>query len=385
MKSIPYGRQEITKADIEVVSDTLNASFLTQGPVVEDFENGFASYVNAKHAVAVSNGTAALHLSCMALGLKKSQKVITTPITFAASANSVLYCGGEVDFVDIDPDTFLMDLNQVETKLKSAKPGEYAGIIPVDFTGLPVDTEKLRGIADRYGLWIIEDACHSPGGFFLDSKKEKIKCGHGKYADLTCFSFHPVKHIACGEGGMITTENKDLKEKIKTLRSHGITKNTNELVENHGGWYYEMQFLGFNYRLSDINSALGLSQLSRADKGLRRRIDIARMYEKEFDEIAEINCQLQPNNFQNAYHLFVVCVSRRKELYDYLRENQVYCQIHYIPVHLQPYYQELGWEKGDFPYAESYYETCISLPMFPSLKVEEQNFVISLIKGFYQY
>ncbi|MBT5419790.1 MAG: aminotransferase class I/II-fold pyridoxal phosphate-dependent enzyme, partial [Candidatus Cloacimonetes bacterium] len=268
---IPYGKQYITQSDIDAVVDTLKSDFLTQGPKVKEFENNFAEYVDAKYAVAVTNGTAALHLSTIALDVKKGDKVITTPITFAASANSVLYCGGEVDFVDISPDTYTIDLDKLEQKLENSSKFTYTGIIPVDFAGYPVDMERLREIADKHKLWILEDACHAPGGYFLDSKGQNQYCGNGVYSDLQIFSFHPVKHIATGEGGMITTNNKDLYEKLLMLRTHGITKEISKLEENHGGWYYEMQELGYNYRMSDINCALGVSQLCRAKKGIELR------------------------------------------------------------------------------------------------------------------
>lgn len=378
--SIPYGKQSINEDDIQAVIEVLKSDYLTQGPKIKEFEDEFAEYVGAKYAVAVSNGTAALHLSNLALGLKPGQKVITTPITFAATANSVLYCGAEVEFVDIDPDTFLIDLEKLEKKLESAPQGSYVGIIPVDFTGLPVNTEKLRKIADKYKLWIVEDACHAPGGFFINSENDRIKCGSGIYSDLTCFSFHPVKHIAAGEGGMITTNNKELYQKLLALRSHGISKL--DMEENHGGWYYEMQELGYNYRLPDINAALGLSQLNRADAGMQKREEIALTYDKAFEANKAIKTQKQPNNTRNAYHLYIIEISDRKGLYDFLHKNNIYAQIHYIPVHLLPYYKKLGWKKGDFPNAEYYYDNCISLPMYPTLTTEEQDFVIDKILEF---
>jgi UDP-4-amino-4,6-dideoxy-N-acetyl-beta-L-altrosamine transaminase len=378
---IPYGRQHISQDDIEAVTEVLKSDFLTQGPKIQAFEEKFAEYVGSKYAVAVSNGTAALHLSALALDVKPGDKVITTPITFAASANSVLYCGGEIDFSDIDPDTFLIDLDKLEEKLEGAPKGSYKGIIPVDFAGLPVNTEKLRKIADKYGLWIIEDACHAPGGYFMNSKDEKVHCGNGRYADLSIFSFHPVKHIATGEGGMITTNDKALYENLLMLRTHGITKDPDLLEENHGGWYYEMQTLGYNYRLPDLSAALGKSQLRKADAGLERRRKIAAGYTEAFQN-SGIKIQGTPAGFSNAYHLFVIRTSRRKELYNFLRENNIFAQVHYIPVHLQPYYKSLGFKKGDFPNAEKYYEECLSLPMYPSLKDDEQEYVIDTILNF---
>ncbi len=377
--NIPYGRQDITQKDIDAVVQALKGDYLTQGPKVKEFEDKFAAYVGAKYAVAVSNGTGALHLSCLALGVNSESKVITTPITFAASSNSVLYCEGKVDFVDINPQTFLLDLDLLEKKL-NANPGKYSGVIPVDFAGLPIDSERLRKIADKHGLWIIEDACHAPGGYFENSNGERIKCGSGVYADLTCFSFHPVKHLACGEGGMITTNDEKLYNHLLQLRTHGITKNPDLLEENHGGWYYEMQELGYNYRIPDINCALGVSQLEKASVRLEKRWEIAKYYDLAFKLVEGVTPQVVPSYMKNAYHLYVVLVENRKEVYDYLRENGIFAQIHYIPVHLLPYYKSLGWKKGDLVNAESYYEKCISLPMFPTLTKEEQDYVIQKVK-----
>lgn len=380
---IPYGTQHITDGDIKRVTETLKADYLTQGPKVDEFEEAFSEYIGARYGVAVSNGTAALHLAVLALGIEPGQKVITTPITFAASANCIRYAGGTVDFVDIDPDTFLMDLDLVEAKLKNSKEGEYAGIIPVDFTGLAVNTERLREIADRYNLWILEDACHAPGGSFVDSRGETVNCGDCRYADAAIFSFHPVKHIAAGEGGMVTTGRKEIKEKVELLRSHGITKDPDKIGENHGGWYYEMQELGFNYRLTDIQCALGVSQLRRADKGLQTRRHIAGRYDQAFRDEPSITIQGAADEVKqrhHAFHLYVIQVDNRKALYDYLREHNIYSQVHYIPVHLLPYYRQFGWSEGDFPKAESYYQKCISLPIFPTLSEEQQEYVINKVK-----
>src|ERR1700741_1623117 len=245
MNPIPYGKQYINQEDIDVVVKALTAEFLTQGPAIKQFEEEFATYVGAKYAVAVSNGTAALHLCAMALDVNEQSNVITTPITFAASANCVKYCGGKVTFADIDPETATLDINSVRKLLESHPRGTFSGIIPVDFAGYAVNLEAFRKLADEYGLWIIEDACHAPGGFFIDSKGVKQYCGNGVYADLAIFSFHPVKHIACGEGGMITTNDEALYKKLLIYRTHGITKDAALMHENHGGWYYEMQELGY--------------------------------------------------------------------------------------------------------------------------------------------
>lgn len=382
MKQIPYGRHHITDEDIQAVIDVLKSDYLTQGPKIAEFENAFAEYIGCKYAVAVSNGTAALHLSALALNTQPGDKVITTSITFAASANCVRYCGGEIAFADIDPTTYLIDINSVRKLLQSSPNGTYKGIIPVDFAGYPVNLEEFRQLADEFGLWIIEDACHAPGGYFTDKNGKKQNCGNGNFADLAIFSFHPVKHIAAGEGGMITTNNEKLYHKLRNLRSHGIQQIPELRLFNHGLWYYEMQELGFNYRLTDIQAALGKSQLQRAVTGLKRRKEIAATYEKNFTGKPYII--RQPGVFDgHAYHLYVVEFKKRKGLYEYLREKNIYAQVHYIPVHLMPYYRQFGWKEGDLPNAERYYSSCLSLPMFPTLKNTEQQYVIDTISHFF--
>ena len=383
MREIPYGRQNVTQDDIDAVVEVLRSDFLTQGPIIAEFENSFANYVGAKYAIAVSNGTAALHLNAMALGVKPGDKVITTPITFAASANCVRYCGGEVIFADIDPETSLLDINNVRALLENDTDNEIKGIIPVNFAGRVVDMEAFRSLANQYNCWIIEDACHSPGGYFTNKEGNKIMSGSGEYADLSIFSFHPVKHIAAGEGGMITTNNETLYKKIKNLRTHGIQQDQSLKLENHGVWYYEMQELGYNYRLTDIQSALGLSQLKRADEGLIRRLEIANYYNNAFQNIDFIIRQSGIVK-GHAYHLYVIQVNRRDELINYLREKNIFAQVHYVPVHLMPYYKKFGWKKGDMPNSESYYSNCLSLPIFPALSHEEQDFVIQTIFNFFE-
>jgi len=379
MKPIPYGRQHITEEDIEAVAEVLRSDFLTQGPKIEEFEKRFAEYIGCNYAVAVANGTAALHLCTLALDVKPTQKVITTPITFAASANCVRYCGGEVVFSDIDSNNYLLDLNKLEDLLKK-NPNSYKGIIPVDFAGFPVNLEELKQLTDKFGLWIVEDACHAPGGYFLDSKGKKQNCGNGNFADLAIFSFHPVKHIATGEGGMITTNNKKLYDRLLMSRTHGITKNPDLMHKNDGGWYYEMQELGYNYRLTDMQAALGTSQLSRAEQGLQRRKEIAERYTEAFKSLPIVTPLSAKGH---GYHLYVILTEYRKKLYDFLRTQNIFCQVHYIPVHTLPYYQQFGWKNGDMPVAEDYYEKCLSLPMYPTLSEEDQNRVIETVKEFY--
>lgn len=418
---ISYGKQNITDEDIDAVVDVLKSDYLTQGPRVPELEEAFAEYVGSKYAVAVSNGTAALHLNALALEVKSGDKVITTPITFAASANCVRYCGGEVVFADIDPKTYLLDIENVRELLEADKKKQIKGIIPVDFAGRAVDLEAFRKLADEFNCWIIEDSCHSPGGYFTDSKGKKQHCGNGNFADLSIFSFHPVKHIAAGEGGMITTNDETLYQKLTELRTHGITKDSSKfqnstetaiggnvmssVVETNSSsqkpkanrqwpnWYMEMQNLGYNYRLTDFQAALAISQLKRADEGLKKRHDIAARYFEAFKSIPQITdlnhesakSEKRKSNSQNshAHHLYVIEAEKRLGLYNYLREHQIYAQIHYIPCHLMPYYKEQGWKEGDLPKAESYYSSCISLPMFPTLRKEEQEFVVQKIKQFY--
>lgn len=435
--AIPYGKQNITDEDIDAVVDVLQSDYLTQGPKIPELEEAFAKYVGSKYAIAVSNGTAALHLNALALGVKPGDKVITTPITFAASANCVRYCGGEVIFADIDPNTYLLDINNVRKLLEADTKKEIKGIIPVDFAGRAVDLEAFRKLADEYGCWIIEDSCHSPGGYFIDSKGEKQHCGNGEFADLAIFSFHPVKHIAAGEGGMITTNDEQLYQKLTELRTHGITKDSDkfqnsietaigentmqdETVMSSGvetnsqqpttisheqkangqeptansqypNWYMEMQNLGYNYRLTDFQAALATSQLKRADESLKKRHDIAARYFEAFKSIPQVtdrnvesNKSQKPTANNHAHHLYVIEVENRLGLYNYLREHHIYAQIHYIPCHLMPYYKEQGWKEGGLPKAEAYYSNCISLPMFPTLSKEEQEFVIQKIEEFFK-
>lgn len=396
MKPIPYGKQNISKKDIKAVVEVLKSDYITQGPKIREFEKAFAEYVDSKFAVAVSSGTAALHLCAIVMNVLKGAKVITSPITFVASVNCVRYCGGEIIFGDIDPETFLLDIKSVRNLLESAPIGTYSGIIPVNFAGRAIKLEEFRELADEFNLWIIEDSCHSPGGYFIDSTGQKSKCGSGKYAELSIFSFHPVKHIACGEGGMVTTNDKDLYTRLLKLRSHGIEKNKdlfqNSIEDATGGfqsddypnWYMEMQDLGYNYRISDIQAALGMSQLGRANQGLALRREIAKRY---FEAFKKENKIIRQSGWVDghAYHLYVIEVENRLGLYNHLRENLVFSQVHYIPCHLMPYYRESGWKKGDRPHSEKYYQQCLSLPIYPTLNLKQQQKIISLIKNFLSF
>lgn len=378
MNPIPYGKQEITEADIAAVVQALKGELLTAGPAVDEFERIFAEHVKAPFAVAVANGTAALHLAAKALNVQKGDRWITTPLTFAASGNCILYNGGDVDFCDIDPKTLCIDLNQVEDKLRT---GKYKGVVAVDFAGYPVNLEILAGMADKFGAKIIEDGAHSPGGYFTGSDGVKHYCGDGKFAHAATFSFHPVKHITTGEGGMITTKDEAIYRELKKLRTHGITRNPEELHENHGGWYMEMQELGYNYRLTDILCALGISQTKRADENVEKRRRIAAVYDEQLQGLP-LELTLPETGVGHAYHLYVVQTQKRKELFDYLRSKNIFVQVHYIPLHTMPYYRNMGFKNGDFPKAELAYSQLLSLPMYPSLSDAELDYVIGAVHGF---
>jgi dTDP-4-amino-4,6-dideoxygalactose transaminase len=281
-----------------------------------------------------------------------------------------------------------MSVDRLAELLKKHPRGYFKAVVPVDFTGFPVNLEEIKKLADEYGLFILEDACHSPGGYFIDSKGKQQNCGNGNYAHAAAFSFHPVKHIAAGEGGMITTNDETLYKKLMMLRTHGISKENLRLnfpePNEQGAWYYEMQELGYNYRITDIQAALANSQLKRANEGMARRQEIAKRYREAFAGNAHIKTQKEQANSFNAHHLFVIEVENRKGLYDFLISKGIFAQIHYVPVHLMPYYQQFGWKPGDFPKAENYYKHCISIPMYPTLTDEEQNFVIKTVKQFYE-
>lgn len=382
MSVIPYGRHAITDADKEAVMAVLDSDFLTQGPLVEKFEGLFAAYVGAPHAVAVTNGTAALHLAARVLNVGPGDKVLVTSNTFVASANCIRYCGGEVEFIDIDPFTYCMDFDLLDKKLSAAAIGTYKGVVVVDFAGYPIDGERLRKIADKHKIWVIEDACHAVGAERKVSNGQWVRAGSGAYADLTVFSFHPVKHLATGEGGMITTANAELGERLRLLRTHGIVRASDKLKGNDGGWYYEMQELGFNFRLSDILCALGISQLMRIEQNLKRRREIAAVYRETLTSLS-IETQQMSSDVKNAYHLYVIQTKDRKGLYNYLHEHKIYAQVHYIPVHKQPYYVE-RYGLQNLPLTDLYYEHTLSLPMYHSLSDEDLATTIKTVKNFFE-
>ncbi len=381
---INYGKQSIDEKDVKAIVDTLNSDWLTQGPKVDEFEQCLAKYCGSKYAVAVSNGTAALHLANLAIVTDLTTNVITTPITFLATTNSVIYAGGHPVFSDISEGSFTLDPEMVK-ELAGGKTG-FKGIIPVHLGGVVCDMEALKGIAEKYNLWIIEDACHALGGKWIDKSGKTQTIGNCSLSDMTIFSFHPVKQITTGEGGAITTNNKVLYEKLLTLRTHGMTKDSSLLKENHGGWYYEMHELGYNYRMTDIQAALGIEQLKKNDDWVKKRRELVSNYDESFKNVEQITPQQHPDRSgEYSYHLYIIQCEKRADLYQYLKENGVNTQVHYIPIHLQPYYKnKYGYGRGDYPVAEKYYDNALSLPLYPTLTDSEQDKVISLIKQFYE-
>lgn len=382
---IPYGKQSISEADIRAVVEVLRSDWLTQGPVIERFENAVADYCGAKYAVAVSSATAALHISCLAAGLRPGDWLWTSPNTFVASANCGLYCGAQVDFVDIDPHTYNLSITELERKLILAeKAGKLPKVlVPVHFAGQSCEMERIRRLAQHYGFTVLEDASHAIGAQY---KGKPV--GSCAYSDLAVFSFHPVKIITTGEGGMVVTNREDLYERLVRLRTHGITRNP-ELMqgESHGLWYYQQLDLGFNYRMTDIQAALGASQMQRLDEFVSRRRCLAGQY-NELLQGSPVILPIQHPNTASSWHLYVIRLSRektekphKKEVFETLRSAGVGVNLHYIPVHTQPYYQKLGFQWGDFPKAERYYQEAISLPLHYDLTEFDQNRVVDALRG----
>lgn len=367
---IPYGRQTLDEADIQAVVDVLKSDYLTTGPMVAEFERRVAEYVGAKYAVAVSNGTAALHVACLAAGIEEGDEVVTSPITFAASANCILYCGGTPVFADIDRDTYNISPEEVEKKITE----KTRAIIPVHYTGQPCEMEKIHQIAKKHNLMVIEDAAHALGAVYQGKKV-------GALSDMTCFSFHPVKPITTGEGGMITTNDEKLYQRLLLFRSHGITREEELLSENQGAWYYEQVELGYNYRITDIGCALGNSQLNKLDGFIERRREIAKRYDEAFADCDGIKTPKQLPGCDSGWHLYMIQVLKkdRKKVFDKLRAAGVGVNVHYIPVYHHPYYQKNGYEQVHCREAEIFYERAISLPIFPGLTKEQQEYVIEQI------
>lgn len=394
MKTISYGRQFIDEDDIKTVIETLKSDYMTQGPKIKEFEDKVAEYHSCKYAVAFCNGTAALHAAYYAVGLEKGDEFITSPITFAASGNGGLYLGGIPKFVDIDKDTYNIDIS----KLSEAITEKTKVITPVSLAGYPVDLKAIREIIEKIGknIKIIHDAAHAIG-----AKRDGRNIVD--YADVTILSFHPVKHVTTGEGGMVLTNNEEYYKKLCLFRTHGITKNPDELEENQGAWYYEMQDLGYNYRITDMQCALGITQMNKLNRSIYKRNQIAKFYEEQLKDIEWLKLPLgyfskdwleeekykelkeKPKNI-NSYHLFPILLENaeeRKRFFDYMRENNIFVQVHYIPLHLMPYYRKkFGFKKGDFPVAENYYSREVSLPMYPTLTKEELEYIIKVIKKF---
>lgn len=370
---IPYGRQCIDEKDIEAVVNILKSDFLTTGPVIEEFEQKVASYTGTKYAVAIANGTAALHAACFAAGIGEGDEVITTPITFAASANCALYCGATPVFADIDAKTYNIDSQDIERKITE----KTKAIVAVHFTGQPCAMDEIHAIAKKHHLIVIEDGAHALGAQY---KGKMI----GGLSDMTTFSFHPVKHITTGEGGMIMTNDEKLYERLKLFRAHGITRDEKFLEKNDGSWYYEQIDLGYNYRITDIQCALGVSQMEKLPWFLKRRKEIARIYDESFAGNENIQIPYQMEGCENAYHLYVIRVKnkKRKEVFEQLRAAGIGVNVHYIPVYKHPYYQKHGYNSVCCLNAEEYYDECISLPIYPMLTEDEQRYVIEKVLEF---
>lgn len=380
---IRYGQQDITKADIDAVVEVLHSVNLTQGPAIERFEQSVIDHCGAKYAFAVSNATAALHISCLALGLAEGDWLWTTPNTFVASANCGLYCGAKVDFVDIDPQTYNLCPVALERKLILA---EQAGrlpkvVVPVHFSGQPCDMKSIHALAIRFGFKVIEDASHAIGGRYCGQP-----IGSGEFSDITVFSFHPVKVITTGEGGMAVTNNKELARKLGLLRSHGITREPELMTKAmDGSWYYQQVALGFNYRMTDIQAALGASQMTRLEQYVAQRHQIAKNYNTLLADLPLTLPWQHPDSY-SGLHLYVIRLQLDKiskshqDVFEYMRSKEIMVNLHYIPVHTQPYYEAMGFKQGDFPEAERYYTEAISIPMYPTLTEAQQQEVVAVLR-----
>lgn len=381
---IRYGQQDITQADIDAVVAVLKSVHLTQGPDITDFENSVLAHTGARHAVAVNSATSALHIACLALGLGPGDWLWTTPNTFVASANCALYCGAKVDFVDIDPNTYNLCPKQLEAKLIEAKnQGQLPKIVvPVHLSGQPCDMAAIHALSKKYGFKIIEDASHAIGGKYKDQP-----IGNGRFSDITVFSFHPVKIITTAEGGMALTNDDELATRLGLLRSHGITRDPALMTQPMDGpWYYQQVALGYNYRMTDIQAALGVSQMTRLNQYVARRHEIAQRYDALLADLPLTLPWQHPDSY-SAYHLYVIrlkldqIVSTHRQVFEALRGADIMVNLHYIPVHTQPYYQQMGFKHGDYPEAERYYREAISIPMHPTLTEAEQDEVIRVLRG----
>ena len=369
---IPYGKQTIEQDDIQAVVDVLKSDFLTTGPKIAEFEQTVADYVGAKYAVAISNGTSALHAACFAAGIEPGDEVITTPLTFAASANCVLYCGGTPVFADVDPKTYNIDPEDIQRKITD----RTKAIIAVHLAGQPCDMDAIHSIAREHGLIVIEDGAHALGSVY---KGKKV----GSMSDMTTFSFHPVKPITTGEGGMIVTDNEDFYKKMILFRSHGITRDDSMMTRNDGLWFYQQFNLGYNYRITDIQCALGCSQMKKLDRFLARRKEIVARYNEAFADCDNIITPYQLSDTESGWHLYIVQVKKcdRRQVFENMREKGIGVNVHYIPVYMHPYYQEHGYENVHCANAEEIYSHIISLPLYPGLTSEQQDYVIDTLKS----
>ncbi len=382
-KIIPYGRQNISQDDINAVIDVLKSDWLTQGPAVPAFENAIAEYCGAHYACAANSATSALHIACLALGVGEGDIVWTSPISFVASSNCALYCGAEVDFVDIELETGNMSVAALQEKLAIAKQNNRLpkAVIPVHLAGQSCDMQIIAKLAKQYNFKVIEDASHAIGAKYKDKP-----VGSCEYSDITVFSFHPVKIITSAEGGMAVTNSAELDKRMKRLRSHGITNHPEEMTEpSHGPWYYQQLELGFNYRMTDMQAALGLSQLKQLNNFVTVRNDIAKTYNHAFAN-SDIVHLTQSDNCYSSYHLYVVRLTRsgiakHKSIITSMREQGIIAHLHYIPIHLQPYYQTLGFSEGDFPNAETYYKQAVTIPLYPTMTAYEQQLVTNILIG----
>ena len=379
---LPYGRQWIDADDVSAVVECLQGDWLTQGPSVSAFEAALAETCGSRFAVAVSNGTAALHLAALAADLGPGQVGYTSPITFVASANCLAYCGATPAFVDIDPRTVTLDPEALESACRRQKP---AAVIPVDFSGQPADLPAIYDIAKRHGAVVIQDAAHSLGADYTSGGRT-FRAGSCEHADMAILSFHPVKHITSGEGGAVLTNDPAYYARLMELRTHGITKDPAKLTRNDGPWYYEQHDLGYNYRITDLQCALGMSQLGKLPAFIERRRELVRLYEQALAELApDVELLLESEGRRSAYHLMVMRLrggaARRLAVFEFLQSRGIRAQVHYIPVHLQPWYQErFGYRAGDFPHAEAYYASCISLPLFPRMSNEDVDRTVAVVR-----